>query len=130
MKRRMAIPIALATVLVCASAPGLSIAQGITASAPSAGESEQQKFVLTPAQRRAIYAAVSKDKSKTAKMRFPATVGADVPPMIELYTLPDQVLAENQTAKFYQYTIEQDKIVLVDPTRMRVIDVIGPPTQH
>lgn len=87
----------------------------------------EQKLILTPAQRRAIYDAVTKDKSKIAKIHFPATVGAEVPPMLELHALPDDAVAGNQTAKFFEYTVVQDKVVLVDPTRMRVVDVIGPP---
>jgi len=104
-------------------------AQGLDAGgAPgSLNSNGEQKLDLTPAQRRAIYAAVTKDKSKTAKTGFAPTIGADVPPMLELYTLPDEIMAENQSAKFFEYTLVQDKVVLVDPTRMRVVDVIGPP---
>jgi hypothetical protein len=103
-------------------------AQGVDAggSPGSVSPSGEQKLVLTPAQRRAIYAAVTKDKSKTAKTGFEPKVGADVPPMLELNPLPDEITAENQTAKLFEYTIVQDKVVLVDPTRMRVVDVIGP----
>jgi len=88
--------------------------------------SNDQKLVLTPAQRRAIYAAVSKDGRKAPQGRFPAEIGAEVPPMIELNPLPDEAVADNPTAKFYEYTMVQDRVVLVDPTKMRVIDVIGP----
>jgi hypothetical protein len=104
-------------------------AQGLDAggSPGSLNSSSEQKLDLTPAQRRAIYAAVTKDKSKTAKTGFAPTIGADVPPMLELYTLPDEIMAENQSTKFFEYTLVQDKVVLVDPTRMRVVDVIGPP---
>ena len=117
-----------ALAVVCGALQQSAKAQGVDAGgAPSAlNGSGEQKLVLTPAQRRAIYAAATKDKSKTAKTRFPATIGADVPPMLELYTLPDDAVAGNQTAKFFEYTIVQDKVVLVDPTRMRVVDVIGP----
>jgi hypothetical protein len=105
-------------------------AQGVDAGGPSSAlnGSGEQKLVLSPDQRRAIYAAVAKDKSKAAaKIPFPATVGAEVPPMLELYALPDDAVAGNQTAKFFEYTVVQDKVVLVDPTRMRVVEVIGPP---
>jgi Spy/CpxP family protein refolding chaperone len=127
-----AIPIALgAAALVCSGAPHHAQAQTSGAAPPSSlGEGgETHKLALTQAQRRAIYAAVSNDKSKTAPTQFPAKIGADVPPMIQLYALPDQVLAENQTAEFYECTMVQDKVVLVDPTKMRVVDVIGPPPQ-
>ena len=86
-----------------------------------------QKFELTPAQRSAIYDAVRKDKSKVSPSRFPTAVGAEVPPMIELYMLPDDILAQNPAAKFYKYTVVQDRVVMVDPTNMRIVAEIGPP---
>ena len=84
------------------------------------------KLELTPAQRSAIYQEVHQDKSKLAPSRFATNVGAEVPPMIELYMLPDDILAANPETKFYKYTRVGDRIVLVDPTNMRVIAVIGP----
>ena len=115
--------------LVCGGLLHNADAQGVDAGGPSSALNggAEQKLSLTPAQRRAIYAAVTKDKSKTAKIHFPATIGAEVPPMLELHALPDDAVAGNQTAKFFEYTVVQDKVVLVDPTRMRVVDVIGPP---
>jgi hypothetical protein len=86
----------------------------------------EQKLELTPAERRAIYAAVSQDKSKVAPQPFSTRLGADVPPMIELYSLPDQTTAENPAAKLYKYTMVENEVVVVDPTKMRVIDRIGP----
>jgi Protein of unknown function (DUF1236) len=81
---------------------------------------------LTPAQRNLIYQAVHRDKSKEAPSRFVARIGADVPPMIELYALPDQVLADNPVTKLYKFTRVDEQVVLVDPTKMRVVAVIGP----
>ena len=93
---------------------------------PPTLNSSDQTLVLTLAQRRAIYAAVSKDKRKAPQSRFSAEIGAEVPPMIELSPLPDEAVADNPTAKFYEYTVVQDRVVVVDPTKMRVIDVIEP----
>lgn len=84
------------------------------------------KLELTPAQRIAIYQEVHKDRSKTAATRFAATIGADVPPMIELYVLPDDILASNPVTKFYKFTQVDEHVVLVDPIHMRVAAVIGP----
>jgi hypothetical protein len=126
MKFPIAIPVvSILAPLLCGA--GSPLRAQSPAEVPPGASGAGQDLALTPAQRRAIYAAVVKDKSKTAPRPFAATVGAEVPPMIELYTLPDPVLAENQSAKYYEYTLLQDKVVLVDPTRMRVIDVIGPP---
>ena len=94
--------------------------------APSSLGSGEQNLVLTQAQRGAIYAAATRDRIKPPQQRFPAEIGAEVPPMIELNPLPDEAVADNPNAKFYEYTMVQDRVVLVDPTKMRVIDVIGP----
>jgi hypothetical protein len=90
----------------------------------------EQKLILTPAQRTAIYEQVSKDKSKVAPKDFSPVIGADVPPMIELYMLPDETVAGVPAAKLYKYTMVEGKVVLVDPTKMRVVDVIEPPPSH
>jgi hypothetical protein len=64
-----------------------------------------------------------------APSRVATDVGADVPPMIELYTLPDDILANNPETKLYKFTRVDDQVVLVDPVKMRVIAVIGPKTK-
>ena len=61
-----------------------------------------------------------------APSRFAAEVGAEVPPMIVLYPLPDAVLSNEPVTQLYQYTRVEDKVVLVDPIRMCVVAVIGP----
>jgi hypothetical protein len=103
-------------------------AQNIRAQNADAGVA--QKLELTPAQRSEIYAAVSKDRSKTSPQRFSAVIGAEVPPMINLYALPDDIVAGIPAAKLYECTMVEDKVVLVDPTRMRVVDTIGPQPQQ
>jgi len=89
-----------------------------------------QKLDLTAAQRNAIYAAVTKDKSKVAPQRFSTAVGAAVPPMIELYALPEEATAADPAAEFFKYTMVENEVVLVDPTKMRVIDRIEPTPQQ
>ena len=103
-------------------------AQNIRAQNADAGVA--QKLELTAAQRSAIYAAISKDRSKASPQRFPAVIGAEVPPMINLYALPDDIVAGVPAAKLYECTMVEDKVVLVDPTRMRVVDTIGPLPQQ
>ena len=63
---------------------------------------------------------------QSAPSRFATDVGADVPPIIDLYTLPDDILATNPETQPYKFTEVDDQVVLVDPTKMRVIAVIGP----
>jgi len=121
MKRYSAVAIAVAAI-------AFAHATGVCAQSDNAGVA--QKLELTAAQRSAIYAAVSKDRSKASPQRFPAVIGAEVPPMINLYALPDDIVAGNPTAELYQCIVVEDKVVLVDPTRMRVVDTIGPLPQQ
>jgi hypothetical protein len=112
--------IAIATMVIVLAAAGQNI------NAQNADADIAQKLDLTAAQRSAIYATISKDRNKTSPQRFPVAIGAEVPPMINLYALPDDIVAGNSAAKLIQCTMVGDKVVLVDPTRMRVVDTIGP----
>jgi hypothetical protein len=67
---------------------------------------------------------VRKDSKTASSVNFVVAVGAPVPPSIELYMLPDVALAEIPVAKLVKYTTVQNQVVLVDPTTMRVVDVI------
>ena len=118
--------IAIATMAIVIAAAG----QNIHAQNDNDNVGVAQNLQLTAAQRSEIYAVVSKDRSKTSPQRFPVAIGAEVPPMINLYALPDDIVAGNPAAKLIQCTMVGDKVVLVDPTRMRVVDMIGPLPQQ
>ena len=124
--REMARPLAL----VCAVSLFVGV-EGAAAQSDDINEAVNALGVtptleLTPAQRSAIYQEVHKDTSKVAPSRFATYVGADVPPTIELYPLPDDIQANSPETSFYKFTGVDDEVVLVDPTIMRVIAVIGP----
>ena len=102
----------------CATAQSALIEELVEERGPSS------KLELTSAQRNAIYQEVHKDRSKVAPDRFATDVGAVVPPMIDLYTLPDDLLANNPATQLFKFTEVDDQVVLVDPTKMRVIAVI------
>jgi hypothetical protein len=95
-----------------------------TTQAPLANPSQQVQ--LTPDQRTTILNAVKQSGPKAPPpVSFIASVGAPVPPWIELYMLPDDALSAIPAAKGVRYIVVKDEIVLVDPTTMRVVDVIG-----
>ena len=84
------------------------------------------QFQLTLEQKAVIYDTVRPaDGRVKAPGNVPATVGAEVPPATELYFLPDGALAVAPEAKAVKYTVAQNRVVLVDPTTMRVVDVIS-----
>jgi hypothetical protein len=89
------------------------------------GEINPQQWRLTDAQKSEIAAAVRRDNKAVApSVAFVAEVGAAVPPAIELYLLPDKILAEMPAARSVKYTVVKNQLVLVDPTTMRVVDII------
>ena len=135
MRERSSTTIIVMLVLCAGLVGGLSAAAQSTPPGPPGTDTGvsaaiEQKLILSQAQRTAIYDQVSKDKSKVAPKNFSPVIGTDVPPMIELYTLPDDAVAGVPAAKLYKYTMVENKVVLVDPTKMRVVDVIGPPPSH
>ena len=81
------------------------------------------KLELTSAQRNAIYLEVHKGTGKVSRS-VRHLVGAVVPPMIDLYTLPDELLANNPATQLYTFTEVDDRVALFYPTKMRVIAVI------
>ena len=135
MRKRSSTTVIVMLVLCGGLVVGLSAAAQSTPPGPPGTDTGvsgaiEQKLILSQAQRTAIYDQVSKDKSKVAPKDFSPVIGTDVPPMIELYTLPDDAVAGVPAAKLYKYTMVENKVVLVDPTKMRVVDVIGPPPSH
>lgn len=98
--------------------PSTAIDPGITAPQPG------QRPVLSPEQKSMIFQAVRQDKTKVAKRQFPAQVGADVPPSLELFSLPDDAVVQAPVTKLFRVVVLDEKVVLVDPTTMRVVEVI------
>jgi len=100
------------------------VAQNVLNETIAPDGSVDQKLVLTTSQKRAIYTAVIKDKSKSTPTPFEVSIGAAVPPAIELYELPTETAERNHTANLYKYILVQEQVVVVDPTKMRIVDVI------
>jgi len=91
----------------------------------SPGASEPEGLKLSPAQRATIFKAISQEKDKISPPPpFQARIGAEAPASIALYILPDAAVAQIPGGQQYKYTVVQNQIVLVDPTTMRVVDVI------
>jgi hypothetical protein len=82
---------------------------------------------LTPQQRATIYQTVSRERDKVRTpppVNMKVWVGAQLPASTELYILPDDIGAAVPETKFYRYTIVQNQVVIVDPTTMKVVDII------
>jgi len=83
-----------------------------------------QKLALRAAQRSAISNAVLEQRGRASSATIPTAVGAPVSPAAALFELPDQVAAGDPWAVFLEYAMVENDIVIVDPIRMRVVDII------
>ena len=84
----------------------------------------RQNLALTAGQRSAIYNIVIRQRAKPHADPMSITVGAPVPPTIDLVDLPDQATADNPSAALLKYAMVHGDVVVVDPVAMRVVDVI------
>jgi hypothetical protein len=83
-----------------------------------------QKLSLTPAQKNAIYNAVARQKVPAASRGITPIVGAPVFPSVPLSDLPGFAGMDGSGLGFLKYAMVEDDVVVVDPIRMRVVDVI------
>ena len=79
---------------------------------------------LTATQERAIYDVVIRQRVRNPTTKVPVAVGAAVPEAVELDQLPNQADPGSAWVTDLKYAVVEDDIVLVDPIRMRVVDVI------
>jgi hypothetical protein len=84
----------------------------------------RQTLPLTAGQRSAIYNIVIRERVKPHADQIIVTVGAPVPPTIDLVDLPDQATVNNPSATLLKYAMVHGDVVVVDPVAMRVVDVI------
>ena len=78
---------------------------------------------FTDAQKAAIYNAVLQQRVRNSAT-IPVAVGASVSPVIELAELPGQAMSEDSLAMDLKYAMVEHDVVVVDPVRMRVVEVI------
>ena len=105
--------------------PGNAPMQAPSAAPQSGAGASQSSLQLSAQQKTAIFQAVTKEKVKTPPPAdFRPSLGASVPASIELYTLPANAVADAPAAKQFKYTVAQNQVVIVDPTNMKVIDII------
>jgi hypothetical protein len=91
--------------------------------AVNAEGSLSQHLRLTDAQKAAIYNAVLQQRVRNSAT-IPVAVGASVSPVIELAELPGQAMSEDSLAMDLKYAMVEHDVVVVDPVRMRVVEVI------
>ena len=85
---------------------------------------QPSQLQLSPAQKSAIFTAVRGTKINPPVISFTLSVGAQVPPSVELHPMPIAALSQAPEVRSMKYTMVQNQVVLVDPTTLRVVDII------
>jgi Protein of unknown function (DUF1236) len=122
-----AIVLALLASVGIASAQNAPMAPAGTSPTAKAQDSmgKTSNLQLSAAQKTAIFQSVTKDKVKSPPpANLQVSVGAQIPASIELYPLPANVVADVPAANPFKYTVSQNQVVIVDPTNMKVVEVI------
>jgi hypothetical protein len=85
----------------------------------------QSGIQLTEAQKAVIYQTVQSEGVRSASGEdLRLSVGAPVPPSVQLYKLPDDALANIPVMRAYQYAVFAEDVLIVDPNDRRVVDLI------
>jgi hypothetical protein len=122
-----------AVVLALLASVGIASAQNAPmapAGSPPAAKAQDSmskttSLQLSAAQKTSIFQSVTKDKVKSPPpANMQVSIGAQVPASIELYPLPANIVSEVPATKPYKYTVAQNQVVIVDPTNMKVVEVI------
>ncbi|MDC7786346.1 hypothetical protein J2S22_001007 [Rhodoplanes tepidamans] len=129
-------PLLFAVAGALIAAPALMVAPAIAQESPpplpaapstgGIGTVPAQPRPLTEEQKVAIVQAVRQNRRDVkVPPGVQPQVGAELPASMELLMLPDRALADIPEAKPYRYTVVEDRVVLVDPTNMRVVEVLA-----
>ena len=127
MTGRIALPISilmLAALLVFAVTLPPAAAQAVVADETHNAAGRALPIALSAAQKRAIYARISRERLRTSAADIPLTVGAAVPRSATLLTLPDEARGDDVSVQYLKYATVDGYVVLVDSISMRVIDII------
>jgi Protein of unknown function (DUF1236) len=84
-----------------------------------------QPLQLTPVQRQTIYRTVTRTQVKPAQATVQYQVGMRVPQTVELYSVPQEVVAEVPAVQPYKYMVVNDRVWLVDPVTSEVVAEVG-----
>jgi hypothetical protein len=122
--------IAIAATAVLTSGIGMaSAADNSAMSTPSTPPAQQSmaadSLSLTPAQQRTAWMYLRKQASRQiAPSGFTASVGATMPVDVALRPMPAKAASHVSSLKPYDYALLQGKLLIVNPSDRKVVDVI------
>lgn len=80
-----------------------------------------ERLQLTPVQRQTVYRTIVRERVRPAPPTVEYRVGARVPENVQLYEVPDDVVAEVPEIRQYRYMMVNNRVVLIDPATSEVV---------
>lgn len=119
----------LPTMMLAAPFAAASIMIATTGGAPAQTATQDAaagpRIALSDAQRHTIYQSVSRtQKNHAAPTGFRVSVGATLPPGVDVAPMPDTLVTLMPEAKPYAVAMIEKQVVLIDPSTRRVATVI------
>jgi len=90
----------------------------------SVRQTTSSKLQLAPEKRRIIRETVIKEQAAPRCADLQVSVGAEVPRSLQLRHLPDMVVTEVPEIRSYDFCLNGDDVVLIDPSDYRIVEVI------
>jgi hypothetical protein len=123
MKMTVRVSSLVLTLLLCGAAGAAAQMAGPDEAIGASGHITQ-KLALSAVQKSAIYNAAVRQKVPPASRGITPIVGSPVLPSVPLFDLPSAANLEAAEIRFLKYAMVENDVVVVDPIRMRVVDVI------
>ena len=128
MERKL-VSLAVAVLLVGGISAGAQQPGGIDPEAPpQAGEAgmepDSRTAPMSTQQRQRIRAVILEQRAPTATISGRVAVGGTLPADVELHPVPQAVYAEVPSVRNYRYVYWNDRVVLVEPSSRKVVQII------
>ncbi|HEY6577728.1 MAG TPA: DUF1236 domain-containing protein [Rhizomicrobium sp.] len=96
---------------------------------PPPGQTETRTTTTTtwtvrPEERTAVHDYIVKERVRPERVTEDVTIGAPIPPDVELQPVPEQLYTEVPEARHYEYFDWNGRMVFVDPDSRKVVQII------
>jgi hypothetical protein len=123
--KKKTLSIALAAVLFAAGASAASAAGTSSTSSTMAKPGASDTLSLPTAQQKTIWKDLkSQASNQTAPSGFQATVGSALPASVKIMPVPSKVATDVPALKPYDFAMVAGKILIVNPSDKKIVDVI------
>lgn len=123
------LPLTVALLLATSISAGAQQPGGIDPEAPPQGgqagmESDSRTAPMSIQQRQRVRAIILEQRVPTATISGRVAVGTTLPADVELHPVPQTLYTEVPSIRNYRYVHWNDRIVLVEPSSRKIVQII------